>query len=427
MVVISNWTPDDLTFIEKAVKEEILTYMIVGEEKCPTTGTPHLQGYAMCKNKHSIKSLKKNLDDLGVHSHWQCTQPFNTNHQAMIDYCKGLVDKKQTDPNKDNWKPQEYHEFGVAPKGQGTRTDLAAAIDVINSGGSLYDVALQCPQQFIQYNGGLAKWQAMLQPQRNWPMTVYWLWGKTGVGKSRWAHENTEAPYYKDPNTKWWCGYAGQKEVIIDDYRPSKEMPFNYMLALLDRYPMQVQSKHGNHQFISKKIFITCPKDIESTLKDMEWVGEELIDQFKRRITQEIHFTMDSIVPFLDIQSPPSFGITQPCDLITMELSQTPTTTLNHNLQTMDISQSPTKENETPVLKPTVPPNNFGNGPALISQSTGNSFMTYLQNLPGSPETVPVCTTTRDKRRRMNIIESSQSETEETCEDLMDIVTSTSK
>jgi len=406
MVVISNWTPDDLTFIEEAVKAEILTYMIVGEEKCPTTGTPHLQGYAMCKNKHSIKSLKKNLDDLGVHSHWQCTQPFNTNHQAMIDYCKGLVDKKQPDSNKDNWKPQEYHEFGVAPKGQGTRTDLAAAIDVINSGGTLYDVALQCPQQFIQYNGGLAKWQAMLQPQRNWPMTVYWLWGKTGTGKSRWAHENTEAPYYKDPNTKWWCGYAGQKEVIIDDYRPSKEMPFNYMLALLDRYPMQVQSKHGNHQFISKKIFITCPKDIESTLKDMEWVGEELIDQFKRRITQEINFTKDCIVPYLDTQCHPSFGIT-------------PTTTLNHNLQMMDISLSPREENR--ALEPTVPPNNFGMQPqTLTSPSTGNSWTTYVQNLPGSPETASVSTTTRDKRRRMNVIESSQSETEEACEDLLD-------
>ena len=120
--------------------------------------------------------------------------------------------------------------------------------------------------------------------------------GKSGTGKSRWAFDNTEMPYYKDPNTKWWCGYAGQMEVIIDDYRPSKEMPFNFMLALFDRYPMQIQSKHGNHQFVSKRIFITSPKDVDSTLTDLDWLGVEEKFQFKRRITKELHFTPSTIV-----------------------------------------------------------------------------------------------------------------------------------
>lgn len=302
MFVIYNWNPTDLDFIKSTVPN-FLKYVIVGEELCPTTGTPHLQGYCMAKNKHSINSFKTGLDHLGMHTHWAIKPSRDQNHRAMIDYCKGLTAEKQNGKPKEEWEPQPHHQFGDLPKGQGTRTDLQAAIDVVTNGGSLYDVAVQCPEQFIKYSGGLSKWQAMMQPQRNWPMVVYWLWGKTGTGKSRWAFENTENPYYKDPNTRWWCGYAGQTEVIIDDFRPSKEMPFNYMLALLDRYPMQVQSKHGNHQFVSKKIFITCPNDIDTTLMDLTWLGTEAKEQFKRRVTHQIHFQAGNIVPHLTIES----------------------------------------------------------------------------------------------------------------------------
>jgi hypothetical protein len=306
MFVTYNWVHSDLDFYKLCIDSNLASYIIVGEEICPTTNTPHLQGYIMCKNKHSIKSLIAAMNKIGAHTNLSFSNVWLQNHQQIINYCKGLVEKKQpSGTSKEDWTAQKFHEFGTPPKGQGNRTDLDAVIDIVNDGGSLYDVAVQCPQQFIKFNGGIAKWQAMLEKPRNWPMTVYWLFGRTGTGKSRWAAENTETPYYKDPNTKWWCGYAGQKEVIIDDFRPSKEMPFNFMLALLDRYPMMVQSKHGNHQFVSKKIFITCPNDIDTTLTDMGWLGTEQKDQFRRRITQEIHFTKDCIIPHLTVGEEP--------------------------------------------------------------------------------------------------------------------------
>jgi predicted SprT family Zn-dependent metalloprotease len=43
MFVVSNWNANDLAFMEKVVSHEVATYIIVGEEVCPTTGTPHLQ------------------------------------------------------------------------------------------------------------------------------------------------------------------------------------------------------------------------------------------------------------------------------------------------------------------------------------------------------------------------------------------------
>ena len=59
----------------------------------------------MCKNKHSIKSLQKNLTDLESNftsrrSGWAIELPFNEDHHHMIQYCKGLIKAKQGDKKR---------------------------------------------------------------------------------------------------------------------------------------------------------------------------------------------------------------------------------------------------------------------------------------------------------------------------------------
>lgn len=67
-------------------------------------------------------------------------------------------------------------------------------------------------------------------------------WGESGVGKTRRAwHEAGDDVYIKNPNTKWWDGYRGQKKVIIDEF--VGRIDISYILTWCDRYPCMVEVK----------------------------------------------------------------------------------------------------------------------------------------------------------------------------------------
>lgn len=86
----------------------------------------------------------------------------------------------------------------------------------------------------------------------------------------------------------WWDGYEGQETVVLDDYRPWW-CPFSFLLGILDRYPIHVQTKGGWVNFIPSKIIITTPKNIEETFTG-EYRTAEDIQQVKRRVHRVVHF-----------------------------------------------------------------------------------------------------------------------------------------
>lgn len=93
------------------------------------------------------------------------------------------------------------------------------------------------------------------------------FWGPTGTGKSRsaWEQAGTDA-YPKDPRTKFWCGYRGQKHVIIDEFRGGIDI--SHLLRWLDRYPTLVEVKGGMVALSCTQIWIT------SNLNPTNWYPE---------------------------------------------------------------------------------------------------------------------------------------------------------
>lgn len=132
--------------------------------------------------------------------------------------------------------------------------------------------------------------------KRMWPSwkkrEVYWFYGATGTGKTRDAVNMMKAKYQDswkilggDLRT-FMIGYEGEPGVIFDDIRRGT-MKFEYLLRILDGYPMVVNVKGTQVEWLAETIVITCPLKPEELYADPEtretW---DHIDQLLRRIDE---------------------------------------------------------------------------------------------------------------------------------------------
>lgn len=211
--------------------------MVYGKELAPTTGTKHLHVYIEYSSKVRWSTVRAMIparaSDLSVRWGTQA---------EMITYCT---------------EDGDFVERGVK-KNQGHRSDLdgvrVMALECGMREVTRYRNAQQIrvARDFLTYNE---------EPREDKPHVV-WLWGPTGGGKTRKAHDMAEADggdvYVKHGDSKWFDGYDAHEIVIFDDLREDT-FKFNYLLNLLDRFPVRVECKGSSRQFKPRLIIITCP------------------------------------------------------------------------------------------------------------------------------------------------------------------------
>lgn len=82
--------------------------------------------------------------------------------------------------------------------------------------------------------------------------------GPTGTGKTHRAMEEALAfgpVYWKASTTKWWDGYHGEENVIIDEY--DGKIGITHLLRWLDKYPCSVEVKGGSTPLKAVRFWIT--------------------------------------------------------------------------------------------------------------------------------------------------------------------------
>lgn len=230
--------------------------------------------------------------------------------QAFVYYCNPRVWPKKTfttahiEPAKDNNACIKYcskeetrvegpFERGTRPN-QGARTDLKEAIALLDSGG-IQALKNEAPEMLVKYPRGFTLLESLKYQDRNptIPPTIVWIWGLSGVGKTRHCIEAHTSYYIKD-GTMWWDGYCQQTAIIIDDF--DGKWPYRDFLRLLDRYPYQGQFKGGYIKINSPLIYITCEYP-----PDEFWQDNELA-QVTRRLSLIINLKKDGSKTIRDNQ-----------------------------------------------------------------------------------------------------------------------------
>ncbi|UDN67424.1 replication-associated protein [robinz virus RP_1170] len=267
---LNNYTEEDEQRIQQSI--EFYVFAVYGRETAPSTGTKHLQGFINFRTKREFSRIK---DIVGERAHIEQARGTDSDNQV---YCK---------------KDGSFWEHG-APVGQGKRTDLEECIELIKGGAELYDIVERYTSQFIRYPRGIERTVEILGAGRpgggrqfktgyrfvKLQFIVYV--GETGSGKSRMAAElcKGESTYYK-PHGKWWDGYNGQHNVVIDDFYGW--IAYDEILRITDRYPHKVEVKGGFIEFTSKRLFIPSNERIEKWWTT-HCYNEEKVKPIRRRL-----------------------------------------------------------------------------------------------------------------------------------------------
>lgn len=172
--------------------------------------------------------------------------------------------------------PETRFELGTLPVNRASPTDWDRVWDSAVAGRILdipADIRVRCYTQLTRIATGFARGVAVERTCR-----VYC--GPTGLGKSKlaWEEAGLEA-YPKDPRSKWWDGYQGERNVVLDEFRG--DIDIAHILRWLDRYPVLVETKGGSTALRAECIWIT------SNLHPRSWypnLDQLTVDALLRRL-----------------------------------------------------------------------------------------------------------------------------------------------
>lgn len=266
---IHNYTKKDLVQFNKLAESlEKHRYICYGLEVAPDTGTQHIQGYIELNQAQRFTFLQ---------NYFNFTRNGKLN-KFHIEIANGTVEENKKYCQKDG----KFHEFGE-PSFQGKRTDMIEIKDLVRDNpkqvNSIIDEHCNNPQQF-QFAQRLHS--LYLQPRDpNYPPKVYWISGKSGVGKTSLVYK-TFSDVCSVSSYKWLGTNYNQNECfLLDDFRPDC-ISFELLLKVTDRYPMDIEFKGGFIALSSPFIVITSPDPIDETF---EFHHEDLT-QLHRRVTE---------------------------------------------------------------------------------------------------------------------------------------------
>lgn len=305
-VTLYEPTREDSESFKSHVDSGYCIYFAGQCERCPTTERKHFQGWFALSVRRTLGGIKSVIFDSCHLSTAHLTPCLGTKEENRA-YCSK---RESRDPDA-AFAPLEFGDFSACPErnGQGSRNDIASAAESIRDGGSLLEVATSDPGLYVKYYRGLIALQAIVRcVPRRWdpgtcpaPCTVRWYYGKSGSGKSRAAftegYSDALRPCYtKSAGNRWWCSYAGEPVVILDDYR-SDWFTFGQLLRLIDVYPLQVETKGSQVQMCADTFIFTCPLRPEILYASLGNREDGRIQQLLRRITEIRLFGEEPDIP----------------------------------------------------------------------------------------------------------------------------------
>ena len=124
-------------------------------------------------------------------------------------------------------------------------------------------------------------------------MSVTYIWGPTGTGKTRYVmekygYENVyRVTNYKNP----FDGYKAQDVLLFDEFRSN--LPISDMLKYLDGYPVDLPCRFSDKHACFTKVYFTTNISLDRQYETVQREERETYRAFVRRIHNTFYFGND--------------------------------------------------------------------------------------------------------------------------------------
>lgn len=246
-----------------------ITYL-KGQQELPELGYHHWQFLVHVSPKKSLSQMK----EVDRTVHWEPTRS-----DAAEDYV---------------WKEESSvegtkFEFGKKAFKRNSKVDWAVQINLARAG-QFED--MDPGVLFRNYSSAKRLYYDTIVPVDRDNICVNYYFGRTGTGKTFTAKQEAgKGCYWKLSTNKWWDGYKGETNVIIDEVGVNG-IGILHLLRWFDAYPCSVEVKGGAMGLKAVNFWVTSNLSLDELLRDEK---EEHKRALARRITKVREFLVRNI------------------------------------------------------------------------------------------------------------------------------------
>ncbi len=244
-----NWlltlnNPGDLDLTQEYLERihlQMKARYTTGQLEKGEEGTPHIQFFMNFVNPTRPGSFKK--FDTRIHY-----EPVTRTPDIASGYCM-----------KADTRLEGPFEFGVKPVRRNNKVDWKEVLDNAKNG----NIDAIPDDIIIKHYGNLKRIQKDHMSFQDAPdLRGIWIYGQSGVGKSQYARAHYPDHYPKLCN-KWWDGYQGQTNVIMDDFGKEHKCLGQQLKIWSDRYGCPLEIKGGSMPSAHVNFIVTSQYSIE--------------------------------------------------------------------------------------------------------------------------------------------------------------------
>lgn len=253
-------------------------------------GTPHTHLYLYSPNAILFSTLQQRF--YGAH-----IEIARGRHRENRDYIR-KEGKWLDDAKHETNLPETFEESGSVPPERDRRESVSEEIlEMLREGASNAEILAQYPSAMNRLQHIDEARQTLLgeKYRKQWrDLDVTYLWGKTGVGKTRsimerYGYENVyRVTDYEHP----FDDYKGEKVILFEEFRSSLKIAD--MLKYLDGYPLMLPCRYHTKAACFDTVYIVSNIPLSQQYGNIQLSEPETYKAFLRRIRHEYEMLEDT-------------------------------------------------------------------------------------------------------------------------------------